>query len=294
MSTVKVESMKSQDFQLDVWWAERSQWVTDSLEQSLPKDAQYLGNVGEVMRYCVFSGGKRFRPILAIGAAECLGKSGRLAVSAGCAYEMIHAFSLAHDDLPCMDDDDERRGQPTTHKKFGEASALLAGDGLAIWAFHEIVQLPAGVPAEVGLHLVRDLAEASGHPGMVGGQVIDMSAREGKVDQATLERIHRAKTGALIRGAVRAGARLAGADASQLQSLTRYGELVGLVFQMTDDILDADEDPEGVSYPALLGLDETRRLVAEATAEAVGCLQEFGSAAQPLRALAQFLETRKG
>lgn len=280
-------------FSLKTWWNERTAWVEEAMERSLPADGQYLGNVGEVMRYCMFSGGKRFRPILAFGAAEALGKPGRIAMGAALAYEMIHCFSLAHDDLPCMDDDDERRGKPTTHKVYGEASALLAGDGLSIWAFHEIAQLPEGVPAEVGLRLVQDLARASGHPGMVGGQVIDMEARSEAVTIQFLESVHRAKTGALICGAVRAGAMLAGADEAQLAALTRYGELVGLVFQMTDDILDAEEDPEEVSYPALLGMEETRRLVREATDQALEALAGFGPDAEPLRALALFLVSRE-
>ncbi len=287
-------STSTQEFTLQTWWKERNVWVEEALELALPASGNYLGNVGEVMRYCLFSGGKRFRPILAIGAAEALGKPGQIALSAACAYEMIHCFSLAHDDLPCMDDDDERRGKPTTHKVYGEAAALLAGDGLSIWAFHEIAKLPEGVPAEVGLRLVQDLAVASGHPGMVGGQVIDMAAREVEMTQAFLESIHRAKTGALIRGAVRAGAMLAGATESQLESLSRYGELVGLVFQMTDDILDAEEDPEEISYPALLGMEETKRLVHQATGEAHAALAGFGASAEPLRALATFLETRQG
>lgn len=281
-------------FSLQAWWDERTVWVEQALDRSLPAEGPYLGNVGEAMRYALFSGGKRFRPILTIGAVEALGKPGRIALNAACAYEMIHCFSLAHDDLPCMDDDDERRGKPTTHKVYGEASALLAGDGLSIWAFHEISKLPEGVPAEVGLRLVRELALASGHPGMVGGQVIDMEARSEAIDQAGLERIHRAKTGALICGSVRAGAMLAGADEAQLANLTRYGELVGLVFQMTDDILDAEDDPEEISYPKLLGLDETRRLVRQATQEALDALSGFGPSAEPLRALATFLETRQG
>lgn len=291
---LKTEPESAQAFSLKSWWAERTALVEKALDECLPAGADYLGNVGEVMRYCIFSGGKRFRPILAMGAAECLGKPSSVALPAACAYEMIHCFSLAHDDLPCMDDDDERRGKPTTHKKFGEAAALLAGDGLAIWAFHRLTQLPPGVPAEVGLRLVQDLAQRSGHPGMVGGQVIDMAARTENVDQAFLEQIHRAKTGALICGSVRGGAMLAGADSEQLQKLTRYGELVGLVFQMTDDILDADEDPEEVSYPALLGLEKTKQLVAESTAQALEALSGFGESARPLRELATFLETRKG
>jgi geranylgeranyl diphosphate synthase, type II len=282
------------DFPLKSWWNERTDWVEKALDESIPGSAAYLGNVGEMMRYCLFSGGKRFRPILAYGAAECLGKSGRIATSAACAYEMIHCFSLAHDDLPCMDDDDVRRGKPTAHKVFGEAGALLAGDGLSIWAFYEICKLPKGVADSVGIKLVQDLAISSGHPGMVGGQVIDMAAQSATVDRDSLEAVHRAKTGALIRGAVRAGALLAGADDQQLARLTEYGELVGLVFQLTDDILDAGEDPDGVSFVSLLGLDETKQLVRASTEKALQALDGFGENADPLRALAAFLEDRKG
>lgn len=281
------------DFPLKAWWAEKTSWVEKALDETFP-EADSMGHTVEMIRYCLFSGGKRFRPILAYGAAECLGKSGRIATSAACAYEMIHCFSLAHDDLPCMDDDDVRRGKPTTHKKYSEWGALLAGDGLSIWAFHKISQLPEGVPAEIGLKLVQDLALASGHKGMVGGQVIDMVAQNGTVDRSRLEAIHRAKTGALICGAVRAGALLAGADDQQLECLTRYGKAVGLVFQLTDDILDADEDPDGVSFVSLIGMEETRRLVRESTQTAISQLEMFGQQADPLRALALFLEDRKG
>lgn len=281
------------DFPLKSWWAERTNWVEEALDETFPATDSMTHTV-EMMRYCVFSGGKRFRPILAYGATECLGKPGQIATNAACAYEMIHCFSLAHDDLPCMDDDDLRRGKPTAHKQYGEWGALLAGDGLSIWAFHKISELPEGVPAEVGLRLVQDLAVASGHDGMVGGQVIDMQAQSRQVDRAALEAIHRAKTGALICGAVRAGAMLAGADPAQLEALTNYGKAVGLVFQLTDDILDADEDPDGVSFVTLIGLKETRKLVEESTQEALRNLETFGRSADVLRALALFLQDRKG
>lgn len=282
------------EFPLKPWWDERTAWVETALQQTLPEEGPYHGNIGEMMRYCLFSGGKRFRPVLAYGAAEALGKPGQIATSAACAYEMIHCFSLAHDDLPCMDDDDYRRGKPTAHKMFGEAGALLAGDGLSILAFQKIADLPEGVSAEVGLALVKDLAEASGFQGMVGGQVIDMACQSAGVDRAQLETVHRAKTGALIRGAVRAGALLAGANSQQLSALTEYGELVGLVFQLTDDILDAQEDPEEVSFVSLLGLEATQKLVRSSTQSALEHLSIFGSSADALRAMALFLEDRKG
>lgn len=284
----------SETFDLKTWWKERTTWVERALAESLKPTEPELGNIVEMMHYSVFSGGKRFRPILTIGTTEALGKPGELALSAACAYEMVHCFSLAHDDLPCMDDDDERRGKPTVHKAFTEAGALLAGDGLSIWAFHQITQLPEGVDAAVGLQLVQDLAEASGHLGMVGGQVLDIEAQGQVPDAAGVEKIHRAKTGALIRGSVRAGALIGGASAEQLEKFTRYGELVGLVFQLTDDILDADEDDAGVSYPALIGVDATRKLVSDSTQEALDCLAGLGPQAQALRELAKFLETREG
>lgn len=281
----------STGFDLVAYMKARADETDSALDAYLPEKAAYMGRIGEAMRYSLFPGGKRFRPVLCLAAAEALGAEREVAMPAACAFEMIHCFSLVHDDLPCMDDDDIRRGKPSSHKAFGEALALLAGDGLNTWAFHVATQGKAS--AEANLRVVRELAEATGHPGMIGGQVIDLEGQHGSVDQDQLRAIHRAKTGALIRGAVRCGAILGGANEEQLAALTGYGERVGLVFQITDDILDAAEDPEPVSFPALFGLEESHRMAREATLEAVALLEPFGQRAEPLRALALYLLDRK-
>ncbi len=277
-----------QQFDLKAYLKERAEEVDQALETYIPMEGDYLGNIGQSMRYCLFPGGKRFRPVICLAAAEALGKSRELAMPAACAFEMIHCFSLAHDDLPCMDDDDERRGKPTCHKVYVEAGALLAADGVSIWAFHV-----AARSEHAAVEIVKELAEASGHPGMVGGQVIDFQAQESnQVSAELLKRIHATKTGALIRGSVRCGALAAGADQDQLGRLSRYAERVGLVFQITDDILDAEEDHEAVSFPAVFGMEASRKMAAEATQQALEELSVFGAEAQPLRALATFLLER--
>jgi len=246
------------------------------------------------MRYSVFPGGKRFRPVLALAACEAVGAPRARALAVGCAFELIHCFSLIHDDLPCMDDDDERRGRPTNHKVFGEDIALLAGDGLSIWAFEALMSVPDDLSVGVVRQLVSELAMASGHPGMVGGQVIDLAAQRGQsvVDAEALRQIHQCKTGALIRGAVRCGALVGGASVDELERLTAYGERIGLVFQITDDILDAGSDPEPVSFPAVYGMEESKRLARVAVEEALEQLKPFGDKALPLQSLATFLLTR--
>ncbi len=278
-------------FDLIAYMKARAQEVDSALDELLPERGSYMGKIGEAMRYSLFPGGKRFRPVLCLAAAEALGAERKVAMPAACAFEMIHCFSLVHDDLPCMDDDDVRRGKPSCHKAYGEAMALLAGDGLNTWAFYVASQSPAS--AEANLRVVRELAEATGHPGMIGGQVIDLDGQHGIVDAPQLLAIHRAKTGALIRGAVRCGAILGGADEAGLEALTGYGDRVGLVFQITDDILDAADDPEPVSFPALFGLEESHRMAREATMEAVSLLDPFGSRAEPLASLALYLLDRK-
>lgn len=278
-------------FDLAAYMKARALEVDAAMEAYLPEGAVYLGRVGEAMRYSCFPGGKRFRPFCALAACEALGQPRIKAMPVACAYEMVHCFSLVHDDLPCMDDDAERRGKPTCHIAYGEDLALLAGDALMIWAFHALTD--SDVSGPVLKMLVRDLAEASGHPGMVGGQVIDLDGQKrGSVDAAGLLAIHEAKTGALIRGAVRGGALVGGADADQLHRLSEYGKRVGLVFQITDDILDAAEDPEPVSFPALFGMDESKRMAREAVDESLEFLSAFGPGAEPLRRLATFLLDR--
>jgi geranylgeranyl diphosphate synthase type II len=253
----------------------------------------------EAMAYSLFAGGKRLRPALAFGACELICGDDAPALPAACAIEMIHTYSLIHDDLPAMDDDDLRRGMPTCHVKFGEATAILAGDTLMTMAFD--------VLADAGrTDVIREVARASGVNGMAGGQILDLEAEENPVDLAGLQAIHRAKTGALIRCSVRTGAMLGGADAAQLDALTRYGEAIGLAFQIADDVLDivgveadigkpvgSDAKSHKVTYPVLVGIDESRRLANEAIDEAIDALALFDpTRAASLRALATYIIER--
>ncbi len=253
----------------------------------------------EAMAYSLFAGGKRLRPALAFGACELICGDDAPALPAACAIEMIHTYSLIHDDLPAMDDDDLRRGMPTCHVKFGEATAILAGDTLMTMAFD--------VLADTGrTDVIREVARASGVNGMAGGQILDLEAEENPVDLAGLQAIHRAKTGALIRCSVRTGAMLGGADAAQLDALTRYGEAIGLAFQIADDVLDivgveadigkpvgSDAKSHKVTYPVLVGIDESRRLANEAIDEAIDALAPFDpTRAASLRALATYIIER--
>lgn len=253
----------------------------------------------EAIRYSLFAGGKRLRPALALGAAEIVCGDNSVAMPAACAIEMIHTYSLIHDDLPCMDDDDIRRGKPTLHRAFDEATALLAGDALQAMAFDAI--------ADAGnIAVVKEIAQAAGVAGMVGGQYIDLQGEGKDLPLGAVQEMHRRKTGALIRVAVRAGAMLAGADREQLENLTQYGEHAGLAFQIADDILDVvgDEAEMGKrsgmdsarrksTYPALVGLEEARRLADEAVSAALGALDSYGPEADPLRDLARYIVERE-
>lgn len=253
----------------------------------------------EAIAYSLFAGGKRLRPALALGAAELVCGDEKAALPVACALEMIHTYSLIHDDLPAMDNDDLRRGKPTCHKAFDESTAILAGDGLLTMAFD--------MAAETGsTAIVKEIARAAGVAGMVGGQQFDLEGEGKQLDMAQLQRIHRAKTGALIRVALRAGAMAADATEAQVEALTVYGEHLGLAFQITDDILDvvgteaalgkpigSDVSSDKSTYPSLVGLDESRRLAEEAVALAIEALASFGTAADPFRDLANYLITRE-
>jgi len=252
----------------------------------------------EAARYSLFAGGKRLRPALALGACEMLCGDDTPALPAACALEMIHTYSLIHDDLPAMDDDALRRGQPTCHIKFGEATAILAGDTLCTMAFDAL--------AETGsVRVVQEVARAAGAAGMAGGQQLDLSAEGRQLDVDSLSAIHRAKTGALIRGSVRVGAILGGADDAQLLSITHYGEHIGLAFQIADDVLDVVGEEAAIgkpvgsdaahnksTYPALLGIDESRRLAEDAAEAAISALSGFGAEADAFRALARYIVDR--
>jgi len=258
--------------------------VADELTVIVPASWDVPAKLREAMAYSLLAGGKRLRPALAIAAAEAVGGSTEPAFPAACAVELIHTYSLIHDDLPAMDDDDFRRGRPTNHKVFGEAMAILAGDALLTHAFHVLAAIPEkhpSVPAAAALRVVKELAAYAGAPGMVGGQAADMLGEQGATTLNELEYIHLHKTSDLIVASLRSGAIVSGATEAQLDALAVFGRSVGLAFQIQDDILDVVGDPaklgkstnsdaaqQKVTYPYLIGLDESRRKVAELTAEA--------------------------
>lgn len=263
----------------------------------------------EAMRYSLLGGGKRLRPVLVIAAANLYGLDGGQVMPTACALEMIHTYSLVHDDLPCMDDDDLRRGRPTSHKVYGEAMATLVGDGLLTMAF-ELLARQAAVPLTTPDRVVRVLAEVAvgaGAAGMVGGQVEDLEWEGRHADGVQLQRIHSLKTGALFRASLRAGALLGGADEAGLAALDRYAEQFGLAFQIQDDVLDVIGDAvktgKGVgrdakhqksTYVTLYGLEEAQKKARGAVAQALEALLPFGERAHILRSLAEFVVDREG
>jgi len=259
----------------------------------------------EAMEYSLSSPGKRLRPILVLASAEALGADAEPLVPFACAVEMVHTYSLIHDDLPAMDDDDLRRGRPTSHKVFGEAVAILAGDALLTEAFVVMSSAGEGIAAERRLAAIAELAVAAGAQGMVGGQTADILAEGVGADLERVESIHRRKTGALLRACVRIGGVLAGARAADLESITRYGDAIGLGFQIADDLLDelGDTQRTGKSarrdrelgkstYPALLGNARARELLGELLDRGLGALDELGAAADPLREIARRIVAR--
>ncbi len=290
---------------LSQYLKERRKIVDDALLKFLPPKAQWPQKLHEAMHYSLCAGGKRLRPILVIAAAEAVGKNYELVLPIACALEMIHTYSLIHDDLPAMDDDDLRRGKPTNHKVFGEAMAILAGDSLLTEAFHTIARkVPGGKEAAV-LEVIRRIAKASGSEGMAGGQAEDLLSEKKKISADELQRLHKHKTGKLIQISVEAGAIMAGASPSQLEALSTYGECIGLSFQIADDILDieggeeigkdigSDVANEKATYPSILGLEESKRLAKEITEKALAALKGFDQKADPLREIAKYVVYRK-
>lgn len=259
------------------------------------------------MRYSLLAGGKRLRPLLVIAAAEACGGTARKVLPAAAAFECLHTYSLIHDDLPAMDDDDMRRGRPTCHKAFDEATAILAGDGLLTLAFELLARNSgqAGVTPRAAVEAARVLAQAAGSAGMVAGQMADMLA-EGKATKLQgLKAIHAGKTGALIRASVECGAVLAGASPLRRKALARFGTHIGLAFQVADDILNVEGDAHKLgkatgsdakrgkaTYPALLGLEGAKRLMRSEWKKAENALRIFGTKGEPLRALARFVIER--
>ena len=283
--------------------------VDKALDEYLPKESERPGSLHKAMRYSIFAGGKRVRPILMLAACQAVGGDTERAIPAACAMEMIHTYSLIHDDLPAMDDDDFRRGNPTNHKVFGEAIAILAGDALLTEAFKLISdpRFAACCDPAARLAVIHEIAASAGSYGMVGGQVVDMES-EGKsdIDLPTVQYIHTHKTGALIKASVVAGALLGGADRKKLSAITRYGEAAGLAFQIADDILDIEGTTEEIgkdagsdqargkaTYPAVIGLASAREEARLMMDEAFKTLEIFGEEAEPLREIAAYIVKRK-
>jgi len=282
--------------------------VDAALEPLFAAPRAELERLYAAMRYSVFNGGKRIRPLLAYAACEALGGAAQQADGAACAVELIHAYSLVHDDLPAMDDDDLRRGQPTTHKAFDEATAILAGDGLQSLAFAVLASDQRNPQnADVRLSMFSALADAAGPAGMVGGQAIDLGSVGQQLQQPALEIMHRHKTGALIEASVRLGALASGhSDERSLTALSTYARAVGLAFQVQDDILDVESDTATLgktqgkdqandkpTYPALLGLEAARQYAFELRDQALHALRPFDHAAEPLRELARYIVERR-
>jgi geranylgeranyl diphosphate synthase type II len=288
---------------LEITWKKIAARVDAALERRLPSEETPPAELHRAMRYSVFAGGKRVRPVLCVLAGQMVG--GRLSemLPAACALEMVHTYSLIHDDLPAMDDDDFRRGKLTSHKVFGEAMAILAGDGLLTLAFETIARHTKD--ASVAARLCEELSRGAGSEGMVGGQVFDILGEQEKPDARLVEEIHRRKTAALIRASTRMGAFAGGAGDAELRELSRFGETLGLLFQITDDLLDelGEEGKMGKrlrkdagrgkqTYPRVHGLDASVKLAAELAARAESLLEKHGERAKVLRSIPRYILER--
>jgi geranylgeranyl diphosphate synthase, type II len=292
-------------FDLDAYMKERLAAVDAALDVFLPPETQRPETLHKAMRYSVFAGGKRLRPILVMAGAEAVGGSAEQVMPTACAMELIHTYSLVHDDLPAMDNDDFRRGVPTNHKVFGEATAILAGDALLTLAFRLVADNVRQINRSA-LEVVVDIADAAGHSGMVAGQVADLEAEGRQVGAETVDYIHTHKTGALIRTSLRVGARLCGATAEQVHTLSVAGADLGLAFQIVDDILDVvasseelgktagkDQIQQKATYPAIHGLEASRARARDLIDGADAALAALGTRAEPIRALGRFILERK-
>ena len=289
---------------------EKKEKVDSALERYFPKKEEFTLNLHKAIQHSLFAGGKRIRPILSIASFEAVGGEGERILPFACALEMIHTYSLIHDDLPAIDNDDYRRGKPTCHKIFGEAIAILAGDGLLTEAFKLMTNQSAkDHPSSDGgliLDLINEVAQAAGVLGMVGGQVVDIESEGKAVDLPMVQYIHTHKTGAMILASVRVGAKLGGAKEEILKALTRYGESLGLAFQIADDILNvegkaalmgkktgSDLSKGKATYPSVLGVEESKKRARELVHLAVDALKPLGPEADPLREIARFVVARE-
>ena len=292
-------------FNLHSFMERKRQDVEAALDRYLPPTTARPETLHDSLRYSVLAPGKRLRPILVLASAEAVGGAAHDVMPTACALECIHAFSLIHDDLPCMDNDDYRRGRLTNHKVYGEAMALLAGDALLALAFQMIADNGKLVSAERIIPVLHLVAEASGTWGMVGGQVVDMQSQGQEVTPDTLRYIHAHKTGALLTASVLSGAMLAGGTPQELENLRAYGGHIGLAFQIADDILDvtgdeskigkpvgSDQERDKATYPRLYGLDESKRRAHQEVESALTTLHGFSTDADPLRAIARYIVER--
>jgi geranylgeranyl diphosphate synthase, type II len=293
--------------ELKTYLAKKRALVDEALKELFPAPQGPAADVVEAMAYSLFAGGKRLRPILCMAGAEAVGGNDRSVLPVACALELIHTYSLIHDDLPVMDNDDLRRGKPTSHKVFGEAVALLAGDGLLTEAFHWMSDpdLTEAVDPLSLLRVIRLVAAAAGWEGMVGGQVVDIRMEGKQVEPSTLEFIHKHKTGALIAASVVSGAILGGGREEEVGALTRYGRHMGLAFQVADDILDVEGDSEKlgkgvggdarkqkITYPSVMGLACSKEIKKALLEQAIEELTMFDEKAAPLRKIAVYIIER--
>jgi geranylgeranyl diphosphate synthase, type II len=291
---------------INAYISESKKLVDEYLERLLPLESEEPSTIHKAMRYSVFAGGKRVRPILVLASGESLAGDRNVLLTLGAGIEMMHTYSLIHDDLPALDNDDLRRGLPTCHKVFGEAMAILAGDSLMTRCYQILADLP-GLSDSARIGIIREIASATGTVnGMIGGQVVDLESEGKTIDAKVLEYIHHSKTGALLSACVRCGALAAGAQASELHALTEFGNKIGLVFQIVDDILDItsssevlgktagkDAKAEKATYPAFYGIDASRQQARELMASALEDICDFGDdEAKSLRGLARFIVSR--
>ena len=293
---------------LKVYLEDKKKIIDEALERYIPGVDNYPAVIFKAVRYSVFAGGKRIRPILCLAAAEATGGNIEAVIPVACALELIHTYSLIHDDLPAIDDDDYRRGRLTSHKVFGEDIAILAGDALLTEAFRLMseARLVEKISPEILLLVIHDIAEAAGYFGMVGGQVVDVQSERKAVDSSVLNYIHTRKTGAMIAVAVKAGAALSNAGDVELNALIAYGRHIGLAFQIVDDILNVEGDQASLgkgigsdakrgkaTYPALMGLEAARKKAVDLVENALSVLKNFDHRAEPLRMIAGYIAERR-
>jgi geranylgeranyl diphosphate synthase, type II len=292
---------------IELYLFRRKEIVDKKLSELLPNSTESITKLEESMLYSILAGGKRLRPILCIAASEAVGGTIEKALPVACAIEMIHTYSLIHDDLPSMDDDLLRRGIPTNHSVFGEAIAILAGDALLTDAFFTIVNhtISGGVAPFVIIEIIQDISKAAGSQGMVGGQALDLALEGKEVTVELIEKMHSLKTGALIEASMTSGARVGGANENQIYQIKHYARSLGLAFQIIDDVLDieggtetgknrgADARKKKATYPGLIGVEKAKQVAIELSEKAILSLKDFDEKAEPLRELAFYLGGRK-